>query len=186
MNQETMLKYSTSNIVWLATALLHIDNKTRKVFQAKEIFKKVKELGILKTSDATIRTYISHHCVANEDPSPNKDRKLFREDSGYRLYKEGDKAEKREGGRSAPTPAEIPDKFQNTLDWYHKEYNNQDTERVYGYSHKDGAMFVSFFNEKDKAEIPKGIINILKPKQGEALLFEHMLDGTIKIKKVST
>ena len=58
--------------------------------------------------------------------------------------------------------------------------------RLYGYSHKDGAIFVSFIDEKNKAEIPKGIINILKPKQGEVILFEHMSDGTIKIKKAST
>lgn len=186
MSQQIHSKPPTANAVWIATAILHMENKLRKNFQGKEIFNKVKELKLLRSSDATLRTHISHHCVANSSPSPNRDRKLFRESGGYRLYKDSDLAHsKRENGQSAPAPENIPEKYRKTLEWYHKEYNNY-SEKVNGLSGNSDTAYISTIDDDNRAKIPKGIIDMLKPKKGEVLLFQRLPDGNIMIKKAST
>lgn len=185
MSQQ-ITKPPTANAVWIATAILHMENKTRKTFQAKEIFKKVKELKLLRSSDATLRTHISHHCVANSSPSPNKDRKLFREMGGLRLYKDSDIPNPRRiNGQSTPTLEDIPKEFRKTLEWYHKEYNNY-SENINGLSGNRDTPYISTIDDDNRANIPKGIIEMLKPKKGEVLLFQRLPDGNIMIKKAST
>lgn len=186
MIQKTDSKTTTANAVWIATALLHMENKNRKDFQAKEIFQKVKDLDITSSSDATLRTHISHHCVANLPPYPNKDRKLYRENGRYRLFKAGDIAHpERQRGQTTPTIDEIPHQFRNTLQWYLTEYFNKitiDTDNI----DSKFEIFYSEVLENDVAKIPPGIMKILKPKLGEPLLFFYTKDGKIEIKKAST
>jgi len=179
----TYFKPTTSMVVWIATALLHMENQNKKDFQPKEIFQKVKELGILKTSDATLRTHISYHCVANLPPRPNKDRILYKENGRYRLYKAHDNPDPgRQGGKIAPKIDEIPPQFRNTLHWYLTNYYNKISDADDRLDPNAG-IFYSEVKENDFATIPQGIMKILKPKRGEPLLFVFTKDGRIEVKK---
>ena len=116
---------STAIATWLATALLHTENKNMESFQAKEIFQKIRDEDLIQTKDNTLMAHITVHCVANTKPWPNIHRKLYRVSSGrYRLYKDGDDYHpSREGGQSAPSADEVPAKYRHLIEWYHSEYN---------------------------------------------------------------
>lgn len=177
-------KPSTSIAVWIATALLHKENPTREGFQGKEIFKKVKELNILRTLDSTLRTHITHHCVANANPYPNKDRKLFRLGNGfYRLYKEGDMVHPgRENGESFPDISKIAPQFQNLIHWYLGEYSSTKIS-VSGVEMLTGEVFSSIIKEDNSVIMPEGVLKHLNANNGDMLVFFRLDKEGILIKK---
>ena len=90
-NSDNSLAMSTSIAVWIATAVLHNENKEKDAFPVRKIFQKVRDLKLSQTADVTVLAHISTHCVANTKAWPNTHRKLFRVSTGwYRLYKPGD------------------------------------------------------------------------------------------------
>jgi hypothetical protein len=116
-----MKDISAANLIWLAVASLSRDDPKRTGFSHDEIRRRVNELephhGF---PDATIRTHIATHCVANKKPDPGRHRKLYMNpDGSYRLYRPNDSCDLgRKNGKSVPDPNLIPPKYRDLIDWY--------------------------------------------------------------------
>jgi hypothetical protein len=177
-------KLTTANVVWIATALLHNENKDKDVFSAKQIFDKTKSLGLLKLADATITMHISLHCVANEKAQPNNHRKLFRVVKGwYRLYRPGDVFdETRASGRSAPLVEELPEKYQKLVEWYNTVYCKQ--ERISSQENGNHAN-TAFAKIEDvrNLSLPEDVCSYLQVEEGDYIAFIMKSKGEIIIKK---
>lgn len=119
---------SAADLVWIATATLTRQHPDRSGFSHEEIRRKVYELEPTSGfEDATIRTHITSHCVANKKPDPGKHRKLTQNPEGsYRLYRPGDAHHQgRADGKLLPDPNRIPQKYRELLDWYQAEYSQR-------------------------------------------------------------
>jgi hypothetical protein len=116
-----MKMIAAADLVWLATASLEREKPARKGFSHDEIRQRVyaiePEHGF---PDATVRTHITTHCVANKKPDPGKHRKLYMNPDGtYRLYRPGDPCDPgRREGKMSPDPNRIPSKYHDLLEWY--------------------------------------------------------------------
>jgi hypothetical protein len=116
-----MKMITAADLVWIATASLERENPARKGFSHDEIRQRVyaiePEHGF---PDATVRTHITTHCVANKKPDPGKHRKLYMNPDGtYRLYRLGDSYDSgRKEGKTSPDPNRIPSKYHALLEWY--------------------------------------------------------------------
>ena len=176
-------KPSTSTAVWIATALLHKEYPSRDAFQGREIFNKVKALKILRASDSTLKTHISHHCVANAVPSPNKDRKLLRLGNGwFRLWKDRDEYNGgRMSGESVPYINKIPKPFQYLFDWYSNEYSfyKDQTEEVT----KLTGMYKTIVRKDNSLVMPEGVLKHLKAQSGDILILISVGQEDVLIKR---
>ena len=119
---------TAADLVWIATASLEREKPARKGFSHDEIRQRVyaiePEHGF---PDATVRTHITTHCVANKKPDPGKHRKLYLNPDGtYRLYRLGDLFDPaRREGKISPDPNRIPSKYHDLLEWYRTLDANQ-------------------------------------------------------------
>lgn len=116
-----MRMLTAADLIWMATASLEREKPARKGFSHDEIRQRVYSLepdhGF---PDATIRTHITTHCVANKRPDPGKHRKLYiNPDGTYRLYRPGDPCDPgRTEGKTVPHANRIPEKYHDLLEWY--------------------------------------------------------------------
>ena len=175
------IQMTTAVATWLATALLHTENKDRESFQAKEIFQKIRDEDLIQTHDNTLMAHITVHCVANTKPQPNTHRKLFRVSPGrYRLYKDGDDYHSlREGGQSVPSPDVVPTKYRNLIEWYNSEYNTGPKPE----KPKSTDPIFTLVEEGDRVRIPTNILERLDLKQDDYLAFIENASGEIVLKK---
>ena len=172
---------STSAAVWVATALLHRENKEKKDFHIEEIFDKVRSEKLINNADSTIRVYISVHCVANGKPNPTKHKKLFRTFPGwYRLYRDGDDYNPlRERGKSAPSPSEVPAKYRGLIEWYNAEYN----VGIKSKKLKSASLTFTTVEEGNRVKVPSNILERLDLKQDDYITFIETASGEIVLKK---
>lgn len=177
---QLQVNMTTSIATWLATAMLHKENKDVDSFQIKEIFQKIRDENLIQTSDNTLMAHITVHCVANTKPWPNIHRKLYRVSSGrYRLYKDGDDYHpSREGGQSAPSQDEVPVEYKHLIEWYHSVYN-KGTEKA-----KPKSSNLTFTTIEDgKVKVPTTILERLDLKESDYLAFVENANGEIVLKK---
>jgi len=176
--------FSTANAVWIATALLHKENPSREGIYTMEIFKKVKELYLCDSADSTIKTHISHHCVANAKPSPNAYRYLYRLSNGwYRLFKRNDNFHiDRENGKILPL--NLSEEYKYLLQWYYEFYNKHNSNEISDCYTPD--IFVAIPDENNLIKIPTKVLNLLNYKKGDIFVFTLALDNTVIMKKACT
>ena len=106
--------------VWVVTALLHREQPERVDFTVEEIVDRAKKEAIVDTLRPGVYVHAVQHCVANRVPNPGRYRMLFETSQGRRrLFRKGDSYHaNREGGKITPRPEDIPDAYENLLDWY--------------------------------------------------------------------
>jgi len=111
--------------VWIACALLHIENPKREDFSTREIVERVRKENIHGKLRPGIFVHVSTQCVANKRPNPGRYRILYETKPGRRrLFKKGDYYHpEREGGKIKPNKNEIPQKYWYLLEWYEKQYD---------------------------------------------------------------
>lgn len=120
-----MTKILVADEVWVATALLHLNNPDQKDFAVGEVVRqaeveKMAGPGPLRPG-VQIHAYL--HCVANKPPNPARYRMLIETSKGRRrLFKPGDPCHHLRTGKSAPNEKDIPKKYRKLLDWYHRDY----------------------------------------------------------------
>lgn len=184
MKKESNSELSVANLIWIAVALLHTENKEKDVFQVKQIFQKAKDLGLSHAADETLMMHISLHCVANAKAQPNKHRKLFRIASGwYRLYRTDDPYDiSREKGRTAPLAEEIPQEYRYLIEWYNNEYSKKQSSFVQESKDLSHAMFAKIENNKILS-LPDDICNFLQVDDGDYLAFIMKAKGEVLLKK---
>jgi len=118
-----MKAISAADLVWIAAASLTREFPERTGFSPDEIRRRVYDLEPdAGFPDATIRTHIGRHCVANKKPDPGKHRKLYANpDRTYRLYWSRDPFHpERKNGKVLPDPHRIPAKYHELLAWYRR------------------------------------------------------------------
>ncbi len=109
--------------VWIATALLHREHPDTADFTLKEIEARLVREALSEKRPG-VYPHISVHCVANRPPDKGRYRMLLETaQSRRRLFRPGDPYHpKREGGKIAPDPAEIPPRYHALLEWYSREW----------------------------------------------------------------
>lgn len=120
-------KIKVADEVWIATALLHKENPKRSSFSVREIVDRVAEENIYGRLRPGVQIHAYMHCVANKRPNPGNYRILVEtKEGGRRLFREGDEFHPyREGGKMKPNPYDIPEKYEELLDWFDGEYSKR-------------------------------------------------------------
>src|ERR1700676_3584373 len=114
-----------ADAVWLATALLHMENAQAVDFSGQEIMEKAARESLVDGFRPGLQVHVSKHCVANKSPNPGRYRMLFETSRGRRrLFRNGDLFHpNREGGRIKPNPSDVPFDYRGALMWYEKFYD---------------------------------------------------------------
>jgi len=111
--------------VWIATALLHVENPTRKDFTVKEIVDRAERESLCGPLRRGVYVHALQHCIANRPPSPARYAMLFA--TGHltrRLVRLGDPCHPaREGGKRMPQRDAIPPAYRYLQDWYLSKYS---------------------------------------------------------------
>lgn len=110
--------------VWVATALLHLENPGREDFSISEIVERAMKEKLGGGFRPGLPVHASNHCVASKSPNPARLRMLSETGRGRRrLFRAGDAYHPdRKGGRTRPDKADLPPKLDHLVDWYEKEY----------------------------------------------------------------
>ena len=104
--------------VFLATALLHIENPGRPEFTIQEIVRRAERENVTGESRPGVAVHATQHCVANKAPNPGKHRMLFATGKHTRrLLLPGDEVHPGRTGRIFPDAGEIPEKYLPLLEW---------------------------------------------------------------------
>jgi hypothetical protein len=111
--------------VWIATALLHLEQPAAADFSLKEIEARLVREGLADGKRPGVYPHLSVHCVANRPPGPGRYRMLFETaPSRRRLFRASDPYHpKREGGKIVPNREDIPVKYHPLLDWYQRDWD---------------------------------------------------------------
>lgn len=106
--------------VWIATALLHKEHPRQSDFSVQDIVKRAEVEHLTESLRPGVYTHVQMHCVANRPPEPNRYRMLYETAPGRRrLFRPGDPYDaRREGSKSVPSEANIPEKYHPLLRWY--------------------------------------------------------------------
>ncbi|HEY3130647.1 MAG TPA: hypothetical protein VGL91_14410 [Acidobacteriota bacterium] len=110
--------------VWVATALLHVENPGRDDFTTKEIVQRAEKESLHVPLRPGVYVHVVQHCVANRTPDPGKYRMLFATGrQTRRLFRTGDSyhPDRREG-KILPGKDDIPAHYHYLLDWYSSQY----------------------------------------------------------------
>ena len=109
---------------WIALATLLRKNPNRESFTSGEILAEVRRQGLHYHLRPGVQTHISHHNVANIQPSSARYRMFFRLPEGtYRLYRAGDPTHSERTGKTRPRHQDLHVEFHSLIDWYDSEYN---------------------------------------------------------------
>ena len=126
MKLETAGKILIADRVWIATALLHRQNRSKNDFKKDEIRRKMEDEGLAEGVErTTLSAHLDQHCVANVPPSSGKYRMLYETIPGgnLRLFRPGDlthpaRVPRRKPSKIVPKREEIPQEYWHLLDWY--------------------------------------------------------------------
>lgn len=124
MKSIPSIDLTVADQVWIATALLHYENRDRDHFSKQEIRRRCEDVESEGAQRPGISQHISTHCVASSPASPAKHRMLTRTGAGRRrLFRPGDPEHPdRRSGKISPQREELPEKYRYLLDWYQTEY----------------------------------------------------------------
>jgi hypothetical protein len=140
MKSETLIQLKVADQVWIATALLHLENPERTDFSKQEIRARAEQEDAEGAKRPGISQHISTHCVASKPPNPARHRMLTRTGTGRRrLFRYGDKFHpQRENGNITPNREDLPERYQHLLDWYEAQYDRNASAPM-GKSKPEGA-----------------------------------------------
>ncbi len=124
MSPKARASIKVADEVWIATALLHRENRRRSDFTVADIVERARKEGLTPTPRPGVYVHAVQHCVANRPPNPGRYRMLLETgENRRRLYRPGDPCDPaREGAKLVPVREEIPAEYHELLDWYHKDY----------------------------------------------------------------
>lgn len=123
------LQMKVADEVWVAVALLHREYPEQGDFAIEEIMKRATREAGKEPLRPGVYVHVVQHCVANRPPNPGRYRMLFETAPGRRrLFRAGDNYDPaREGSKSVPDRAELPQEYQRLLDWY-QDWNQSSLE----------------------------------------------------------
>jgi hypothetical protein len=124
MESVTTRRILVSDETWVALALLHREYPGREDFTITEIVERAKRESLTESLRPGVRVHATLHCVANLPPNPGRYRMLYATGKHTRrLYRPGDSYHpQREGARTLPNEADLPEPYRKLLTWYEDEY----------------------------------------------------------------
>jgi hypothetical protein len=129
MSTSISASVKVADEVWIATALLHVEQPDRADFKISEILDRAEQEGLTGELRPGVQTHVMQHCVANKKPNPGAYRTLTETRPGYRrLYRTFDPVYAgREHGKIMPDRYEIPERYEYLLEWYSRDYAGKTT-----------------------------------------------------------
>lgn len=120
MRFATSIETKVADEVWIATALLHIENPKQLDFSLEEIIGRAKREKLSQPFRRGVYVHAIQHCVANRPPNSGRYRMLFETAPGRRrLFRTGDSYHPmREGAKTVPDREDIPPEYSDLLNWY--------------------------------------------------------------------
>jgi hypothetical protein len=120
MGRASIAGIAVGDEVWIAAALLHLEQPAREDFTEAEILARVQREGLVRPLRPGVRVHINQHCVANRTPNPGRLRMLFETGPGRRrLFRRGDDYHpQREGARTHPDRVAVPERYRHLVDAY--------------------------------------------------------------------
>ena len=116
---------------WLATALLHRENPHAEDFSLDEIRDRARKE--FHDNRPGVWQHIVSHCVASNRPNPAQYRMLHSTGRGRRrLYRPGDPVHEDRTGKMYPEKRDIPERYQDLVDWYLRDYVHKRNRRLKG------------------------------------------------------
>lgn len=106
--------------VWIATALLQMENPGRADFSVAEIVDRAAAEAVTEQLRPGVRQHTQQHCVATLPASPNTYRMLTETRPKYRrLFHSGDTVHQdRREGKMTPAAQDLPERYAYLLGWY--------------------------------------------------------------------
>jgi hypothetical protein len=123
------IRAKVADEAWIAVALLHREHAGRSDFTIEEIMESATHKAGHEPLRPGVYVHIVQHCVANRPPSPGRYRMLTETAPGRRrLFRLGDSYHlQREGSKTLPERADLPQKYHSLLDWY-RDWNSGSIE----------------------------------------------------------
>lgn len=130
MATQVLPQIKVADEVWIATALLHMENPSREDFEPDEIVARAAQEEIIEERRPGVYVHAIQHCVANRPPNRGRYRMLYETRPGYRrLFRTGDAYDTaRAGSKVVPQPDEIPPRYEHLLRWY-EHWSKQEGSR---------------------------------------------------------
>jgi hypothetical protein len=112
--------------VWLAAALLHMENPRCQDFSVSEIVARAIKERLAGGYRPGLQIHASNHCVATKTPNPARHRMLSETSRGRRrLFQPGDEFHRdRKEGKIHPAIEDLPPKYRYLIEWYEHDYVN--------------------------------------------------------------
>ncbi len=113
--------------VWIAAALLQREHPRQREFAVEDIVERARREKMTEALRPGVYIHAQMHCVANRPPNPGRYRMLIETRPGYRrLFCAGDPFDpKRDGSKTVPLAADIPEKYRTLLQWYREWCGNR-------------------------------------------------------------
>jgi hypothetical protein len=109
--------------VFIATALLHRENPSRKDFTVPEIVARARRENLYGELRPGVQVHAYLHCVGNRPPNSVRVRMLYATDTGHRrLLLPGDDVHPERTGKIWPDPADVPPKYTALIEWAKQRY----------------------------------------------------------------
>lgn len=122
-SQLILVEVSCAVEVFIATALLHREQKGRLDFTIQEIVNRASRENITGEMRLGVNVHASQHCVANKAPNPAKHRMLFSTGKHTRrLLLPGDEVHPDRTGKIFPEAGEVPERYLSLLEWAKERY----------------------------------------------------------------
>lgn len=123
--ESTQMKVADE--VWVALALLHLENPGRADFSEQEIKARARKESWGKVLRPGFAQHASYHCLANKAPRNATLRMLFETERGRRrLLRNGDIVHsERAKGKIRPNDGELLPEYRHLVEWYDRIYSKQ-------------------------------------------------------------
>lgn len=120
MPTATAVEVLVADEVWIATALLQMENPGRTDFSVAEIVTRAEAEAITEELRPGVRQHAQQHCVATLPASPNTYRMLTETRPKHRrLFRLGDpEHQDRRNGKMTPAAQNLPERYDYLLNWY--------------------------------------------------------------------
>ncbi len=120
MSTLVAIDVKVADEVWIATALLQMENPGRADFSIAQIVERAQAEGLTEELRPGVRQHAQQHCVATLPASPNTYRMLTETRPKHRrLFRLGDAMHQdRREGKMTPQVQDLPERYEYLLGWY--------------------------------------------------------------------
>lgn len=121
----TTFEIKVADEVFIATALLHLEQPNKQDFSVAEIVDRAKAEKLTDELRPGVYVHASLHCVANKAPNPGRYRMLYATSPRTRrLLRGGDDTHPLRDGKIWPNPQDVPERYHDLIVWAQGQFAN--------------------------------------------------------------